>query len=113
MTSEEIQSIKQEFENGQAVCEQVIGLFHLLSNKIRFRIVCTLLRGEACVQDLVEVLGLDEMSNVSQQLRMLRLAGLVTKRRDKKQNLYTIADDRIGGLVEFMRRHYLKPNDPS
>ena len=113
MTPEQLQSIKEEFRNGQAVCEQVVGLFHLLSNKIRFRIVCTLLRGEACVQDLVEVLGLDQMSNVSQQLRMLRLAGLVTKRRDGKQSLYRVADDRIGGLIEFMRRHYLKPDEPS
>lgn len=108
MTASQIQSIKREFQNGQAVCEQVVGLFQLLSNKVRFRIVCTLLHGEACVQDLVDVLGLDQMSNVSQQLRMLRLGGVVTKRRDKKQILYRIADDRIGGLIEFMRCHYLQ-----
>ena len=43
------------------------------------------------------------MSNISQQLRMLRLAGVVAKRRDKKQILYSIADERIGGLIEFLR----------
>lgn len=113
MNAEELQRIKDQFRNGQAVCEHVIGLFHLLSNKIRFRIVCTLLHGEACVQELVDVLELEQMSNVSQQLRMLRLAGVVTKRRDKKKILYSIADERIGGLVEFMRRHYLEPNQES
>lgn len=111
MTAQELQSIKEEFRNNQPVCEQVVGLFHLLSNKIRFRIICTLLHGDACVQDIADVLGVAQLSNVSQQLRMLRLAGLVAKRRDGKQNVYRIADDRVGGLIEFMRAHYLQPHD--
>ncbi|MCH7224654.1 ArsR/SmtB family transcription factor [Haloferula sp. A504] len=113
MTTEELQQLKEEFHSHRQVCEEVVGLFHLLSNKIRFRIVCTLLHGEACVQDLVEVLGLEQMSNVSQQLRMLRLSGVVTKRRDKRQIVYRIADERIRGLIGFMREHYLQPHDDS
>ena len=111
MTPFELQRLKQEFRDHRQVCEEVVGLFHLLSNKVRFRIVCTLLHGEACVQDLVEVLGLEQMSNVSQQLRMLRLAGVVNKRRDKRQIVYSIADHRIEGLIAFMREHYLQTRE--
>jgi hypothetical protein len=52
MTAAQLQQIKAEFESNQMVCEQVIGLFQLLSNKVRFRIVCMLLQGEACVQEI-------------------------------------------------------------
>lgn len=113
MTAEELQSIKEEFRNNQPVCEQVVGLFHLLSNKVRFRIVCTLLHGEACVQEIADVLEAKQLSNVSQQLRMLRLSGLVAKRQDKKQSVYRIADERVGALIGFMREHYLESHsDP-
>jgi DNA-binding transcriptional ArsR family regulator len=113
MTKERMEQIKEEFERNQSVCQNVIGLFHLLSNKSRFRIVCVLMNGECCVQDLSDLVGEGRLSNISQQLRMLRLAGIVEKRRDKKQMIYRIADPRIGGLIEFLRANYLQPNPVS
>lgn len=109
MTKEQLQAIKDEFEQNQSVCQNVVGLCHLLSNKPRFRILCILMHGEACVQDLADVVGESQLSNISQQLRMLRLAGIVEKRRDKKQMLYRIADPQVGGLIEFLRVNYLEP----
>ena len=38
MTEERKAEIKDEFARNQSVCQNVIGLFHLLSNKARFRI---------------------------------------------------------------------------
>jgi len=108
VNTEQLQQIKAEFEGNQQVCEQVIGLFQLLSNKVRFRIVCMLLQGEACVQEIADVISEGQMSNISQQLRMLRLAGIVAKRRDKKQIVYRIDDPRIGGLINFLRCEYLQ-----
>ncbi len=108
VNAEQLQQIKDEFDSNQQVCEQVVGLFQLLSNKVRFRIVCLLLHGEACVQEIADVVSEGQMSNISQQLRMLRLAGVVAKRRDKKQIQYRIADERIRGLIEFLRCEYLQ-----
>jgi DNA-binding transcriptional ArsR family regulator len=51
------------------------------------------------------------MTNISQQLKMLRLGGVVTKRRDKKQILYSIADDKIARLITFLRTEFLE--DPT
>lgn len=113
MTKGELEQIKGEFERNQSVCQNVIGLFHLLSSKPRFRIVCTLMHGECCVQDLADVVGEGRLSNISQQLRMLRLAGVVEKRRDKKQMLYRIADPRIDALIEFLRANFLQTTPSS
>jgi DNA-binding transcriptional ArsR family regulator len=110
MTTAQIQQIKDEFDGRQQVCEHVVGLFQLLSNKVRFRIVCMLMHGEACVQQIAEVVADGQMSNISQQLRMLRLAGVVEKRRDKKQILYRVEDERITRLTEFLRREFLQAN---
>jgi DNA-binding transcriptional ArsR family regulator len=38
---------------------------------------------------------------------MRRLAGVVSKRRDKKQNVYRIADERIRRLVEYLAEEHL------
>jgi ArsR family transcriptional regulator len=110
MTAAQLQQIKAEFEGNQQVCDKVIGLFQLLSNKVRFRIVCMLLQGEACVQEIADVIAEGQMSNISQQLRMLRLSGVVDKRREGKQIVYRIEDERIGGLINFLRCEYLQAN---
>ena len=108
MTREELQAVKDQFESNQVVCEQVVGLFHLFSNKVRFRIACMLMHGEACVHDIAEVITEGKMSNISQQLRMLRLSGVVEKRRKGKQILYSIADPKIARMIEFLRAEFME-----
>lgn len=106
MTKKELDTIKAHFESSQATCEHLAGLFHILSNKPRFRIVCTLTHGEACVQDITCVIGTGTMSNISHQLKILHMGGIVKKRRDKKQILYSIADERVGHLISFLQKEY-------
>ncbi len=45
MNREQLDEIKDQFDNNLVVCERVVGLFHLLSNKPRFRIACMLMHG--------------------------------------------------------------------
>ena len=108
MISAELQQIKERFQRNQMVCERVVGIFHLLSNKPRFRIACMLMHGECCVQDISEVVCGGKMSNISQQLKMLRLGGVVSKRRDGKQILYSIADEKVAHLIEFLQAEFLE-----
>lgn len=111
MIREQLEEIKEQFDNNRVVCEKVIGLFHLLSNKPRFRIACMLMHGEACVQDIAFVISGGKMSNISQQLKMLRLSGVIKKRREGKQILYSIADEKVAHLIEFLRAEFLE-NQP-
>ena len=112
MTQEELQAIKKQFEENQLVCEKVVGLFHLFSSKVRFRTVCMLMHGEACVQEIAEVVTEGRMTNISQQLRVLRLAGVVKQRRVKKQVIYSLTDPKIARMVEFLRAEFLNDKEP-
>ncbi|NWK56698.1 helix-turn-helix transcriptional regulator [Verrucomicrobiaceae bacterium N1E253] len=113
MTQDQLDAIKRQFEDNQLVCEKVVGLFHLFSNKVRFRTVCMLMYGEACVQEIAEVVTAGKMTNISQQLRVLRLAGVVKQRRNKKQMLYSLADPKIARMIEYLRCEFLEDCNPT
>jgi DNA-binding transcriptional ArsR family regulator len=98
---------KEEFKKNSAVCERVVSLLHLISNKARFRIICLLSQGEFCVNDIMDVVNEGKLSHVSQQLMLLRLAGIVQKRRDHKRVFYQIKDERVRRLIGFLRLQYL------
>ncbi|QXD25203.1 metalloregulator ArsR/SmtB family transcription factor [Opitutia bacterium ISCC 51] len=110
MLNETGREIKKEFQSNEALCVGLIGIFQLIANKCRFRIVCTLTRGEFCVNDIAEIIGETKVSNISQHLKMLRLAGLISSRREEKRVVYRLADDRIRGMVEYFRGQYLENN---
>lgn len=99
---------KEEFKKNNAVCERVATLLHLISNKTRFRIICLLAQGEFCVNDIMSVVNEGKLSHISQQLTILRLAGIVQKRRNDKRVLYVIKDERVRRLIEFLCLQYLK-----
>ncbi len=99
--------MKTTFARHEAVCGRVLGLLQLLSNKTRFRIVCLLLRGEFSVSEIVEVVSEGQFSNVSQQLKVLTLAGIIERRRLKRQILYTLKDERVRDLIQFLQQQFL------
>ncbi len=68
--------------------------FKALGHPIRIRILEQLVDGEQSVAALLQSIG-TEQSHLSQQLGILRRAGLVTSRRDGSTVVYAIADDRI------------------
>jgi ArsR family transcriptional regulator len=73
--------------------------FHLLSHPARLRILDELRREEACVCHLQTVLKRPQ-AYVSQQLRVLREAGVVTDRRDGLLVYYRLADQQVERLLE-------------
>ncbi len=77
----------------------VAGLCSLLSHPARLRILDELRRGEACVCHLQAVLG-QPQPYISQQLRVLRDAGVVTDRREGNNIYYQLADERVIRLLE-------------
>lgn len=90
-----------------AVCQKVIDVLSLFSNKTRFRILCALAEGDFCVNDLKEVVGLGKVSNTSQQLKLLTLAGVLEKQRDKQQIIYRLKDKRVRQLIDFLKAIYM------
>lgn len=85
--------------------EELCEIFRLLADRGRMRIVLRLRgSGELSVAELARVTGLSE-SGCSQQLRLLRAARLVQRRRDGRHAYYSLFDDHVVDLVDLVRRH--------
>lgn len=74
------------------------ALFHILSHPARLQILDELRGEEACVCHLQAVLGRPQ-AYVSQQLRVLREAGLVEDERDGMLVYYRLADPELKQLL--------------
>ncbi len=99
--------LKSLFQRNDALCNHVVTLFQLVSNKTRFRIICLLVRGEFCVNEIVEVVHQGKLSNISQQLKILALAGVIERRRADRKILYSLKDQRVRGMIEFLQKQFL------
>lgn len=89
--------------NSVPVYQAKAELFRTLGHPTRIRILELLLDGPTAVRDLLAELEV-EQSNLSQQLAVLRRAGLVTSSRDGARVLYTLADSDVAELLAVARR---------
>ncbi|RJT36352.1 transcriptional regulator [Mesorhizobium waimense] len=80
---------------------EVAGLLRTMSHPARLMIVCTLVEGEYSVGQLEEELGIHQPS-LSQQLTVLRDAGIVETRREAKQIFYRLTEAKAARLVEAL-----------
>jgi DNA-binding transcriptional ArsR family regulator len=78
---------------------QAAGLCSLLAHPERLQILDELRRDEACVCHLQTVLGRPQ-AYVSQQLRVLREAGVVADRKDGLLVYYRLGDPQVVRLLE-------------
>lgn len=78
--------------------DDAAALLKTLANQNRLMIVCTLVEGEHSVGELEQMLGIRQPT-LSQQLTVLREAGIVATRRDAKQIFYRLAEDKAARLV--------------
>ena len=99
--------LKEAFRKNEVVCARVIQLFQLFSNKGRFRIACLLSRGEFCVNEITEVVSEGKTSNISQQLKILALSGIIERRRENQRILYRLKDRRVGTMIQFLQEQFL------
>jgi ArsR family transcriptional regulator, arsenate/arsenite/antimonite-responsive transcriptional repressor len=70
--------------------EKLTKALEALADPVRLRLMRLLLRGEACVCELVDALQLPQYA-VSRHLRLLRAAGLVEARREGRWMHYRLA----------------------
>lgn len=72
--------------------ESTVAIARALSNPARMRIVAMLRSGELCPCQITEVLGLAP-STVSLHLKELRLAGLLTERKEGRWAFFAVSED--------------------
>ena len=78
--------------------DDLIEALKALAHPLRWRVLCALASGERNVGDIEQVTRIGQPA-LSQQLGVLRKAGLVTTRKDAKLVFYTIADRQIEGVL--------------
>lgn len=78
-------------------------LFKAMGHPARIRILEVLSEGEHVVGEMQPLVGI-EASHLSQQLGILRRAGLVTNRRDGAAVIYRLTDDNIVELLRAAKR---------
>ena len=81
--------------------DRLIEALRLIGHPLRLSMLMLLARGESAVGDLVARTG-QSPSLVSQQLALLRKAGLVKARREAKQVFYTLAGGRLVEVSEAL-----------
>jgi ArsR family transcriptional regulator len=77
--------------------------FKTLGHPARIRILELLSEGDRSVSELLPEIGI-ESSNLSQQLGVLRRAGVVEARKDGNTVIYTIASPDIAELLAVARK---------
>ena len=99
--------LREAFRKNEAVCARVLNLFHVLSNKGRFRIACLLARGEFCVNEIAEVVSDGRTANISPHLKILALSGVVERRREHQRIFYRIKDRGVGRLIQYLQDQFM------
>lgn len=84
----------------RALHETNAELMRVMGHPVRLEIVTTLIPGERSVGDIESTTGITQ-PGLSQQLAVLRKAGLVTTRREAKQVFYSLNREPIEGLQQF------------
>jgi DNA-binding transcriptional ArsR family regulator len=90
-------------ELGAPIFEAKAELFRALAHPARVRVLEVLSEGERSVGDLAGEAGI-EASRLSQQLAVLRRAGLVTTRREASTVFYSIKEPLLVELLAVARR---------
>lgn len=91
--------IRRRFEEDR--CRQVEHYLGILSNPLRFHILCALTFRSFTVGELVDLCD-GNLSNISQQLKLMWLGGLIRKERKGRNVYYSLGDKRVETLLQTL-----------
>ncbi len=96
-------NINSDYEIETQPNDPQVQIFKVLTHPARLAILEILRDGEHCVCHMEAYLGFRQ-AYISQQLSVLREAGLVQDRRDGWNIFYRVADERIYEVLNAVRR---------
>ena len=91
------------FTPGRPITEAKADLFKALAHPVRVRVLELLAEREHTVGELAEATGL-ELSHLSQQVSVLRRAGIVDSRRVRSSVICVLRDPQTAELLAVARR---------
>lgn len=100
------------FDEMAGRADEVATLLKTLAHPARLMLACTLAEGEYSVSELEEKLGIHQPS-LSQQLGVLREAGIVETRREAKQIFYRLTQEKAALLIQALYGIFCGPGEAS
>lgn len=97
-----------DFAELEKNAERASELLSAMSNSRRLMVLCKLVDGEKCVNDLASSVGIGQ-SALSQHLAKLREKGLVETRRDAQTIYYRLASEEVGAILSTLYGLYCAP----
>jgi ArsR family transcriptional regulator len=73
--------------------------FKALAHPARLRLLVRLIREDCCVSEIEDCLSISQ-PNVSQHLKVLKQAGIIRGKRDKRRICYRISDEWVRDLIK-------------
>ena len=98
-----LKEILEDLPNDEHIGE-IAFIFQALSDPTRLKIVLALLHYEMCVGEIANMLGLSS-SNTSHQLKILRLAKIVTYKKEGQMYFYRLKDACIEDIIQSTLQH--------
>lgn len=92
------------FPIDEEACQRAADIFRALGDAARLRLLVMLQNKEMCVTEIAQQTS-EQISTVSQRLRLLRSERLVSHRRDGKHVYYSLADEHVAQLVSNAMQH--------
>jgi ArsR family transcriptional regulator len=92
----------------EAAMREAVQLLKGMADATRLNILCMLRGREVCVHELVEALDVTQ-SAVSHQLRVLRSARLVRRRKEGRHAYYRLADAHVEEMLGNALEHGREP----
>jgi ArsR family transcriptional regulator len=92
-----------DVDTAAPISEVKAALFKALAHPARIRILEVLAEGERAVSEMQPLVRI-ELSHLSQQLAVLRRAGLVTSRKDGASVIYRVKDPLVVDLLRVAKQ---------
>lgn len=96
---EKVERVKAELRKEEEALPQLAGMYKLLGNTTRLKILLALAQGELCVCDVSHILGLT-VAATSHQLKLLRDQRWLRMRSDGKMVYYRLHNE---GLLSALK----------
>ena len=104
-----VEEIKEKMPAEERLLD-LAELFRALGDSTRMRILYALYEHELCVCDIAALLGMT-VSAISHQLRILKVAKLVTFRKEGKTVFYALADDHVHTILGVGMAHVFEDEE--
>lgn len=88
----------------RAGCERAAAIFRALGDTTRLQMLALLAQRELCVTEIAACMN-DNLSAVSQRLKLLRSERIVAQRRAGKHVYYSLADHHVAELIANALAH--------